>query len=152
MIHLDEEIVFMIDPALHGQGYDCSGCSSCCKALTVKLSVNDINRLKTGLREDDTREFYSTLDRTLNKNENGCLFLEKDRCTVYEHRPDTCRIFPYKFRISGNTVTISIHELAEYTCFKEHPDWEKQLDAVKTDILNMLENGSITDIFDTDDF
>ena len=116
---MDDEIVFVVDTALWGKGYDCNGCSLCCMALTVKLSEIDINRLKTGLQEDNVLDHYCNSDRTLNKNEDGCLFREKDRCTIYDYRPNTCRIFPYNFKIDKNVITIGMHELAEYTCFRK---------------------------------
>ena len=99
---------------------------------------------------DDIRKFYSLSDRSMHMNETGCLFLERDRCTVYEYRPHTCRIFPFKFRIEKQIVRIGIHELAEYTCFRKQPDWEKQLETVKSDIRNLLKSGLVDDIFDTE--
>ncbi len=84
---------------LHGKlsdvpqdGSRCSNCdASCCKGFpTVRLSTEEYELLGSlGAKR---------LEYTLNGSfflfiENGCEFLEGNRCGIYDHRPDICRRF-----------------------------------------------------------
>ncbi|MBV5340897.1 MAG: YkgJ family cysteine cluster protein [Deltaproteobacteria bacterium] len=77
---------------------DCTRCANCCKVILPILNESDIARLARHLRLEAT-EFKS---RFLMEDENGfvfntqpCPFLVKNRCTVYEHRPQDCRSYPH---------------------------------------------------------
>ncbi len=84
----------------------CKICAECCKNHPyVELSSDEINALEklTGLPLD---EFTSSKGKDVEEyflqlKENGyCLFLKEDKnsfyCSVYEARPELCRIYPAK--------------------------------------------------------
>ncbi|HIJ80693.1 MAG TPA: YkgJ family cysteine cluster protein [Desulfuromonadales bacterium] len=84
---------------LHGMLFDgpqdgsrCSGCdASCCRGFpTVRLKADEYDTLeKLGAKRLEftlDESFYLVI-------ENGCEFLDDNRCTIYEHRPDICRRF-----------------------------------------------------------
>lgn len=95
---------------------DCGQCSSCCREIKVDVTDTDIERLvrHTGIPADKLVKLYSPADISdeddgewielsygkraleLNKRRNGdCIFLANDKkCTAYNARPMTCRIFP----------------------------------------------------------
>ncbi len=78
---------------------DCTQCANCCKGLSVVPKPSDIKRLSQGLGLD----FYEFKTKYLKKDFEGdlafrqrpCPFLKSDKCSVYEHRPDTCRSYPH---------------------------------------------------------
>lgn len=94
---LIEEIAAPIITAI-----DCKQCANCCYSLDVYLTESDAERLATGS--------FIPLDQLLNDRidpdraaENGewgvfrhkpCQFLNDKLCSVYEHRPESCRTYP----------------------------------------------------------
>lgn len=81
---------------------DCQACANCCREAQVNVSSKDIDALAQYLdasREQVIRE-YTTQDpenreTILRQTENGCVFLDRNLCMVYEARPKACREFPY---------------------------------------------------------
>lgn len=80
---------------------DCTECANCCRSLDVYLVEDDALRLSEGmtipLGEIETR--YISHD-TADVGEWGkfrqqpCALLDDKRCSVYAHRPETCRTYP----------------------------------------------------------
>lgn len=122
------------------QKIDCTRCGNCCKALTIVPKPQDIRRLAEGLELDP----YQFKIKYLKKDHEGdlvfkqrpCPFLKNNMCSVYEHRPDTCRSYPHleKAHMAGrgwyilnNTVVCPIvyhtYELLKsYWKFKDQPE------------------------------
>ncbi len=73
--------------------FRCKRCCKCCREMPVHLNDEDIERL---LRVEGESVFEK-----LNENEvdnylkTPCPYLRGDECTIYEHRPTSCRIFPF---------------------------------------------------------
>lgn len=40
----------------------------------------------------------------LQKKDGKCIFLEDNKCQIYESRPQICRCFPYTFQIRGDHI------------------------------------------------
>jgi len=78
-------------------------CGKCCILPTVKLSNKDYSEIKKlGYGDKDFLDngLIETDAKILKKTENGCIFLNKDKkgrysCKIYNHRPKTCRIYPF---------------------------------------------------------
>lgn len=85
-----------------GSAVDCTQCGMCCEILKPMCSEEDQQRLATELSItiEQLREQYLEYDKS--DDEPGwriknapCPFLQDKKCTVYEHRPDNCRQYPY---------------------------------------------------------
>jgi Fe-S-cluster containining protein len=79
---------------------DCTTCAACCKNRQIAVDDADIRRLASA-QNLSVAEFAR---RYVEKSPDGgqhfatipCPFLADDnRCTVYAHRPQACRDFPY---------------------------------------------------------
>ncbi|NNG02196.1 MAG: YkgJ family cysteine cluster protein [Desulfobacteraceae bacterium] len=85
------------------------GCfNRCCRNLNLFLYPYDVLRLKNalGISSDelldhhvdvvlrDSNHFPDVLLRMADNDEKTCPFLAPSGCSVYPHRPDTCRTFP----------------------------------------------------------
>lgn len=78
---------------------DCTRCANCCKGLTIVPKPTDIKRLSDGLGIEP----FEFKQKYLKKDHEGdlvfkqrpCPFLKSNRCSVYEHRPETCRSYPH---------------------------------------------------------
>jgi Fe-S-cluster containining protein len=97
-----------IDPALL-KTFECTGCGDCCRwSGSVLLTAGDINRMADalGLSEQAFIDRHTRLapNRTqlalIDNPDESCSFLEGDRCSVYEARPEQCRSFPYVWSVS----------------------------------------------------
>ncbi len=78
----------------------CQECASCCWRTTVFASESEVE-LIARVTEKKPEEFSSLVDDDLfqfkHKEPGYCIFLEEKEkfyCSIYEHRPETCRKFP----------------------------------------------------------
>lgn len=96
--------------------FECAGCAECCRHVreSVPLESLDIFRLARHLREtgadvnctDDVIVrygepvllhecgFFVVMLKTTGEN-NACIFLENNRCTIHAANPRACRIYPF---------------------------------------------------------
>jgi Fe-S-cluster containining protein len=77
----------------------------------------------------------------LRKKRGGCQFLKEDQCTIYEHRPVTCRRYPFNLVLDeqGKIQELSIHRAVKCLYeldgrqsrreLKQTSDWEDRQDA-----------------------
>ncbi len=94
-------------------GLDCF--TSCCRDVNIFLAPYDVIRLRHALKLNSAEfldQYTHRLSKeggvlplvTLRMNEDDqyCPFLDRDTgCTVYEHRPWSCRLFPLNLEESG---------------------------------------------------
>ena len=119
--------------------FRCTDCGNCCSDTIVPITGQDVQRLMKGekLKATDILEFYKSdefddggeglhfaeLDEGrkvmgLQKRwdaENGrdaCKFFKNNRCSVYESRPVTCRVWPFTLRFDdkGRITSLSIND------------------------------------------
>jgi hypothetical protein len=94
---------------------DCTECGNCCKTSTAGVSDGDIERLArylhitaeqfiadyTMVEEDEGKAV-----RILKFRQGaGCVFLDGERCSVYEERPGVCRRYPHLVRGNGSIAS-----------------------------------------------
>lgn len=93
--------------------FKCRGCAKCCKDVGGILVVepSDAYKLAKYLTSiDESIEVYDIyykycrfipLDEygigafVMKDNENQCIFLDGDKCSIYDGRPRICRIYPF---------------------------------------------------------
>jgi Fe-S-cluster containining protein len=94
---------------------DCTACANCCKLATTQIGDRDAERLARylGMRMSDFLRDYTmeTADEglILRRNENGCVFLAGNLCSVYEARPQTCELFPHLVKGNGSLLSRMWH-------------------------------------------
>jgi len=72
-------------------------CSVCCHDTAMPLREADVVRL-AALGHDPERFAREDDGWLLLRNEKGaCVFLRDGTCSVYEHRPEGCRLYPLVF-------------------------------------------------------
>jgi uncharacterized protein len=90
---------------------DCTACANCCRVTEVGITAKDVEKLAkfVGASEREFVEQYTAVDNSgamiLKKNENGCVFLEGNLCSVYEGRPQNCANFPHVVRGTGSIAS-----------------------------------------------
>lgn len=90
---------------------DCTACANCCRYSVVSVSGQDIEKIASYLRDtpEAVTRLYTVADpdrpgsRVLRSSREGCVFLQRNLCLIYESRPKACRDFPH--------VTIGTHSL-----------------------------------------
>ncbi len=81
---------------------DCTQCANCCRALHVYLVPDDLPRLAQGLGQDPAAVDAAYLDHAAAQVEGEwarivdqpCPLLRGTLCSVYPHRPQSCRDYP----------------------------------------------------------
>lgn len=90
--------------------FKCLACGTCCRwPGPVLLDDDDIQTISKYLKVDSRcfLEKFTTLtdDRrglTLTEQADGsCIFLQDNRCQIYEARPKQCRDFPHQWSFFG---------------------------------------------------
>ncbi len=81
-------------------------CIQCCKDTIMLLSDMDIDRIKSlGFSRDffvDTRNGWLQL-----KNRDGrCVFHNGIKCSIYDHRPEGCQLYPVIFDKDNNCAIL----------------------------------------------
>jgi Fe-S-cluster containining protein len=118
--------------------FRCTGCGNCCRNTIVCLTDADIRRIIEGtgksplefvrfynhdhiaMSEDDplwVKLGKKKLVMGLRSTHDRCVFLENttNRCTIYEHRPVTCRDHPFNVTLSdsGAVEKISLSRIVK---------------------------------------
>jgi uncharacterized protein len=81
---------------------DCKQCGNCCRALDVGLTPADVDRLSNGIHVPVESIFTRYVDHERGQEMDEwavirgrpCPFLDGNLCSVYEHRPNSCRTYP----------------------------------------------------------
>jgi ferredoxin len=77
---------------------DCTQCGNCCRVLDVYLTEDDGTRLQSAV--DVTLDSILDYDSAQKVGEwatfraHPCGFLKGKLCSVYDHRPESCRAYP----------------------------------------------------------
>jgi Fe-S-cluster containining protein len=79
---------------------NCCACGHCCHVMSPRLIGKDLKRLADYLtisRNELISEYLepSKEERGYVMKKRPCPFLENQRCTIYDVRPDDCRSFPH---------------------------------------------------------
>ena len=99
-VHIDAIVDEVAAPIV--DAIDCTQCANCCRSLDVYLTPEDADRLADGLHipvdQVETRyvEHYDAeqVGEWGRFRERPCAFLNGKLCSVYAHRPETCRTYP----------------------------------------------------------
>ena len=97
------------------ESIDCTTCANCCRVATTQVTERDSERLADylGMRPGEFLVEYTIESkdegRILKRNENGCIFLEGNLCSVYAARPQTCQLFPHLVKGNGSLVSRMWH-------------------------------------------
>ena len=89
---------------------DCTTCANCCKVATVSIAEREVPKLARHLRVTPARFLadYTTQSEEegliLKRNEQGCVFLDGNICTIYDERPRQCQHFPHLVSGEGSLV------------------------------------------------
>lgn len=83
------------------ESIDCTKCANCCRSLNVYLTESDAERLASGIHVS-IDQIMMLIDTESAKpvrewgkfKAKPCGFLNGNLCRVYEHRPETCRMYP----------------------------------------------------------
>lgn len=97
---IDAEVERIAEPII--AAIDCTACANCCQSLEVALTPDDASRLaqRLGLSNVILVNQFVDLERGRDVEEWGvfrhrpCVFLKGKLCSVYDHRPETCRTYP----------------------------------------------------------
>lgn len=81
-------------------------CIICCRETQMPLSLMDIKRIeKIGFTQDffvDSQEGWLQL-----KNKYGlCVFHTGEKCSIYKHRPEGCKLYPVIFDYDTKQATL----------------------------------------------
>lgn len=93
---------------------DCTQCANCCRVATTQVNDRDVDRLARhlGMKLSMFLTVYteqSVEGRILKRNQDGCIFLQNNLCSVYEARPQTCQLFPHLVKGNGSLLSRMWH-------------------------------------------
>jgi len=70
------------------------GCIKCCLDTKMPLSSLDIARIKDLGFSEDFFILKKNGSRQLKNVSGRCVFHDGQRCVIYDHRPEGCRLYP----------------------------------------------------------
>ena len=148
--------------------FRCTGCGNCCRRTHVLVTDEDLRRIErgVGLPVADFVHFVPEADLKLEQRSawwvrfdggrgamalrhrrgGACMFLdEEQRCTIYEHRPVTCREHPFEVELSdtGALNFIALSDIVECP-----HDWDGNIsrrDVIKTSRWNQKQSDVFLD-------
>lgn len=128
-------------PSLKGSQFlrfRCTHCGNCCTDTIVPVTDADVLRLSrgTGLAAPEFCAFFGPSDFEHEEKELGwvnleegtrvmalakqsekdaCVFFKDERCSVDQHRPTTCRVYPFLLRFDrqGKPRSLAINDAVE---------------------------------------
>jgi Fe-S-cluster containining protein len=86
-----------------GQQIDCTACANCCRYSVVSIGDSEIAEISNwlGMSAGQVKALYTEPDpedpghRILTSRDDGCVFLDRNLCLIYDVRPKVCRDFPH---------------------------------------------------------
>ena len=111
---------------------DCTQCANCCRSLDVHVTEEDAQRLANGIHvsldsimTDIDTESAKKVKEWGKFKAKPCGFLKGNLCSVYAHRPETCRIYPaftpdFRWTISDTIEGASICPIIYNTLIALH--------------------------------
>jgi uncharacterized protein len=97
------------------ESIDCTACANCCRVATTPVTDRDAEHLARylGMKFAQFLRDYTSDSpdegRILRRDENGCVFLAGNLCSVYDARPQTCQNFPHLVKGNGSLVSRMWH-------------------------------------------
>jgi hypothetical protein len=88
----------------NGLKFECTGCGQCCKIADgyVRIHSSELMEISNFLdipEEEFVQRYVLSGENDqydLKSHEDGsCIFLEQNRCMIYDVRPEQCRTFPF---------------------------------------------------------
>lgn len=81
---------------------DCTACANCCRSARVGLAPDDLPRLAQGLEAPREQVLARLIERDPGRTagewgiirDTPCPLLKSGLCSIYAHRPDSCRDYP----------------------------------------------------------
>lgn len=102
-------------------GYVCRACSRCCAHKVIQVNPYEIARLArrteqttSAFRDNCTEMSGAVLKRT---EDDVCIFLGAEGCSVHPDRPLVCRLYPLGRRVAPDGTEVWLRS-------KPHPDSE----------------------------
>jgi Fe-S-cluster containining protein len=92
-----DRIVHRLHDEISGK-IDCLLCGNCCSRLAPRLDREEVETLALleDINPESYIEKYCELDfGEINLETIPCRYWEDNKCSIYEHRPKECRLFPY---------------------------------------------------------
>lgn len=92
--------------------WNCKDCNnSCCITKDPQLNIADVNRIN-----DHESIILSDGVFRIKKVDGACAFFKNDKCSIYNKRPLSCKMYPYNpiFHQGRKSYTINIE--ADKTC------------------------------------
>lgn len=102
--------------------FKCTGCGTCCRWTgSVLLADRDITVLADYLELTEqafidgyTRLAPNRIQLALtDQPDEACIFLDENRCTVYQARPGQCRSFPFTWSVPEGCPALDALAVAE---------------------------------------
>ena len=79
-------------------------CGVCCRYPKTHIADRDVQRIVENTEHKDASRWTKSDEKGLYLDTSqGCPFLKDNVCTIYEHRPDVCYLFPI---MGGRPVTV----------------------------------------------
>ncbi|MDI6806616.1 MAG: YkgJ family cysteine cluster protein [Candidatus Aenigmarchaeota archaeon] len=86
-----------IDDRTGNKDIHCARCGGCCKDITP--SVEDLLRLEE-YKLEEILDFEKN-DLFFRNVDSKCIFLRDNLCSIYDKRPDICKLYPFKVEPSN---------------------------------------------------
>ena len=80
--------------------FECKQCAECCRNIQeLILLEKDIARIKNFLNSNDFYFEKNGIAYLKLKGDKGCIFLEGQKCSIYQVRPTVCKAFPLQLDV-----------------------------------------------------
>jgi len=136
--------------------WDCQGCGVCCRGSIIRLSVEDLGKIREQ-RWDDQPEFAGqrllvrdtraeSRQRLARRADGSCVFLtEEGRCRIHEKfgaeaKPLTCRIFPLQLIPREKDTVLTLRRACPTAAVDEGRPLAEHLPEIK----HLVASGALT--------
>lgn len=83
--------------------FHCGKCGECCRICPISVTLKEVETISHILKMEPPKfiNAFCEVERGMFRIKAPCPLLSENKCSIYEHRPKVCRLYPFNLNVMG---------------------------------------------------